>query len=75
MLVAMPTALIVLRHFKDDRGMTWVERGASTDRSAKTLGMRFLALTAAVQLTVFGLGHLPGVVVRSPRPALARRHP
>jgi hypothetical protein len=39
--------------------MTWVERGASTDRSAKTLALRFLALTAAVQLTIFGFGHLP----------------
>jgi Spirocyclase AveC-like len=59
MLVAMPTALIVLHHFKDDRGMTWVERGASTDRSAKALCMRFLTLTAAVQLAIIGLGHLP----------------
>lgn len=59
MLVAMPTVLIALRHFKDDRGMTLVERGASTDRGAKALAMRFLALTAAVQLTIIGLGHLP----------------
>jgi hypothetical protein len=58
-LVAMPTALIVLRHFKDDRGLTWVERGASINRSAKTLALRFLALTAAVQLIIFGFGHLP----------------
>lgn len=39
--------------------MTFVERGASTDRSARALALRFLALTAAVQLTIIGLGHLP----------------
>jgi hypothetical protein len=40
---------------------TGADRGASTDRSAKALAMRFLALTAAVQLTIIGLGHLPAL--------------
>jgi hypothetical protein len=58
---ALFTLICCLRYFKDDRGLTLVERGVdrlTTSERWKT-GLRFLAVAAAVHLSLFVAYNLP----------------
>jgi len=54
------TVSSVVRYYRNDRGQTYVERGAETvDGSGKAIAVRFLAVVALVQLLMFFCYHLP----------------
>jgi Spirocyclase AveC-like len=57
------TVLVFLFHFRDDRGMTFVERGADRVRGGvlKRAGLRLLALIAALQVGFFVVYMVPTI--------------
>jgi hypothetical protein len=69
-IASLFTAMVALRYFKDDKGMTLVERGADRIKSPRrqTL-MRVFAVTFAAHAIVFVLYNLPNAWVAQHSPA------
>lgn len=68
-IASLFTAMCALRYFKDDKGMTFVERGADRITSPrKQTIMRILAITFAAHAIVFVLYNIPNSVVATHSP-------
>jgi len=53
------TAAAVVRYYRNDRGQTFIERGAETTTPGRAIGLRFLAVYAFMHLVMFVGYHIP----------------